>query len=345
MIEKDDNVKKRAEYLDIAKGIGILLVVWAHAKGPFSAYIYQFHMPLFFLISGYLFNERNTVKQFIVKKVQTLYIPFVFWNIIFTIVEQILQISHFSRKEFGSTIIKILLTISKSGSFLGATWFLGSLFVVSVVYKIVDRYLPQTREKSLILLLMSTVISYIGFSVTFPYMISRTMVLTVFFAVGRVVRDYREKLTLYETFVMTLFSIAVFVLIGKYNSANMGANEYRYRLLFVIGALAASYIVIEISKYIEIHLKYLKKIFCFWGRKSMPIVIWQFVVFRVVIALQLNLDGISLRHILDYYPCYRTENGWWIIYILVGMYMSILIGEITGFVKNCIIKVINIVRH
>lgn len=27
---------KRVEYLDIAKGLGIILVVWAHAKGPFS---------------------------------------------------------------------------------------------------------------------------------------------------------------------------------------------------------------------------------------------------------------------------------------------------------------------
>lgn len=33
-------MKQRAGYLDIAKGIGILLVVWAHARGPFSTYIY-----------------------------------------------------------------------------------------------------------------------------------------------------------------------------------------------------------------------------------------------------------------------------------------------------------------
>ena len=37
-------MKQRAGYLDIAKGIGILLVVWAHARGPFSTYIYQFHI-------------------------------------------------------------------------------------------------------------------------------------------------------------------------------------------------------------------------------------------------------------------------------------------------------------
>ena len=48
MIKVEIKMKQRAGYLDIAKGIGILLVVWAHARGPFSTYIYQFHMPLFF---------------------------------------------------------------------------------------------------------------------------------------------------------------------------------------------------------------------------------------------------------------------------------------------------------
>ena len=41
----------RIETIDIAKGLGILFVVWSHAKGPFTPYMYQFHMPLFFLIS------------------------------------------------------------------------------------------------------------------------------------------------------------------------------------------------------------------------------------------------------------------------------------------------------
>ncbi len=336
-------MKKRAEYLDIAKGIGILLVVWAHAKGPFSSYIYQFHMPLFFLISGYLFNERNTVKQFVVKKVRTLYIPFIFWNIIFTVVELKLQINQFSQKAFCDRIIEIILTIGKSGSFLGATWFLASLFVVSVVYKIIDTYLPKKREMSLVLFVICAVVAYTGFTITFPYMISRTLILSVFFAIGRVVRTYKEELSRYGTWMAVIFSAVIFLFIGRHNSANMGTNEYKYRLLFVIGALAASYVIIEISKYIEKYSKYLKAILCFWGRKSMSIVIWQFVVFRIVIALQLYLEGSSLGHIFDYYPCYKTENGWWIVYVLVGMYASVFIGKITDFIKKSIVKTINMV--
>lgn len=334
-------MKKRAEYLDIAKGIGILLVVWAHAKGPFSSYIYQFHMPLFFLISGYLFNEKNTVKQFIIKKIRTLYIPFVFWNIFFTILSAGMKFQLYSRKQFLSAITEIIFTIGRNGMFLGATWFLASLFLVSIFYKIMDTYLPKTKEKSIFLLMICAVISYIGFTITFPYMISRTLVLAVFFAIGRLVKTYKEELLIYENRALPLFFACIFIVIARHNSANMGANQYKYRLLFVIGALAASYTVIKISEFIETHSKYLKSLLCFWGCKSISIVIWQFVVFRIVIALQLYLKNISLGHILDYYPCYKTDHGWWVIYILVGMYVSVFCGEIIDFVKKHIVKLVN----
>ena len=69
---------QRLEYLDIAKGIGILLVVWAHAKGPFQSHIYQFHMPFFFLISGYLYSSKKNFLEYLKGKICSLYIPFVF---------------------------------------------------------------------------------------------------------------------------------------------------------------------------------------------------------------------------------------------------------------------------
>lgn len=44
-----DNKNMRIEWVDIAKGIGMLLVVWAHIhdSGDLCIIIYSFHMPLF----------------------------------------------------------------------------------------------------------------------------------------------------------------------------------------------------------------------------------------------------------------------------------------------------------
>lgn len=48
----------------IAKGIGMLLMVVAHAGIPnmFSCFVYMFHMPLFFFMSGYCFKEKLIIK-------------------------------------------------------------------------------------------------------------------------------------------------------------------------------------------------------------------------------------------------------------------------------------------
>lgn len=48
------NYKKRDSVIDIAKGIGIFLVVFGHVPLPMDLItpIYLFHMPLFFFLSG-----------------------------------------------------------------------------------------------------------------------------------------------------------------------------------------------------------------------------------------------------------------------------------------------------
>lgn len=50
----------RDDKVTIAKGIGILLMVAAHAGIPdmISKFIVMFHMPLFFFMSGYCFKEK-----------------------------------------------------------------------------------------------------------------------------------------------------------------------------------------------------------------------------------------------------------------------------------------------
>lgn len=55
---------EQVQYWNIVKGMGIILVVAGHACGssegtPVSNYIYLFHLPLFFFVSGYLYNEEK----------------------------------------------------------------------------------------------------------------------------------------------------------------------------------------------------------------------------------------------------------------------------------------------
>jgi len=88
----------RAEWVDAARGIGILLVVYGHALrgllpadgaavprwiGWQDALIYAFHMPLFFLLAG-LFLERSVAKgrtRFVADKLLTVAYPYLLWSL------------------------------------------------------------------------------------------------------------------------------------------------------------------------------------------------------------------------------------------------------------------------
>lgn len=93
-------MKTRIEWVDLAKGVGILLVVIGHAdrglqttglpdpRGVLPVLdqaIYAFHMPLFFLLSGIVFGIRPVlrIKPDLLKRVWRIFYAMVFWTYAF----------------------------------------------------------------------------------------------------------------------------------------------------------------------------------------------------------------------------------------------------------------------
>ena len=90
----------RDRWVDYAKGIGILLVVYAHvARGLVSAsiglddpvwrtidsVIYTFHMPLFFFLSGLFFYgslQKRGAQALVLTKVDTILYPYIVWSLL-----------------------------------------------------------------------------------------------------------------------------------------------------------------------------------------------------------------------------------------------------------------------
>jgi len=69
---------ERIKWVDVAKGYGILLVIYGHVTTDmFSEWLYTFHMPLFFFLSGFLFNHNTLLKDFLKSKVKGLLLPYI----------------------------------------------------------------------------------------------------------------------------------------------------------------------------------------------------------------------------------------------------------------------------
>jgi len=128
-------MKERLVYIDQMKGIAILLVVMGHLIGYNTdcdaafGFIYSFHMPLFFMISGYLGYKTTNIDSFktygifLKKKFIAILLPFLFWNLI---VEK-----YFLQTEWH---IPVLDDLNYALIIWNRLWFLKTLFIIFVLY-------------------------------------------------------------------------------------------------------------------------------------------------------------------------------------------------------------------
>jgi fucose 4-O-acetylase-like acetyltransferase len=125
---------KRIEYIDIAKGIGILLVVMGHndfttVSPLFYKIIYSFHMPLFFFISGTFFNKELSFASLSKKRFQTLIKPYM----VITLFIYFVTIS-FSKVNIDTATIRLIKTLYANSHYIdwGPLWFLPHLFALNI---------------------------------------------------------------------------------------------------------------------------------------------------------------------------------------------------------------------
>lgn len=121
--------------LDIAKAICICLMVIGHSGCPeyLHRFIYMFHMPCFFFISGWLLKDKyiTDLKKGMFNKIKGSYYPFVKWSLIFLVFHNLLAGLHIYENSYTlhEYLIKIVRIFTMTGSeqLLGGYWFLISL--------------------------------------------------------------------------------------------------------------------------------------------------------------------------------------------------------------------------
>ena len=326
-IMPSERQRDRERDIDIAKGIGIILVVWAHALGPYTEYIEYFHMPFFFFISGMLYREREeSVKAYALHKAKGLLIPFWFWNLLLYPVFFVLYYwKQWSISTAAAEICEILLTVNKV-PFLGATWFLPALFWVSCFSHLIITTFKRNKNKDLILLLVFAGACAFGLNVTLPYRISRTLICSLFYASGFVYKKHiRNRISSCVKNCIAPFLLIGFVLIASNTKAYLGGNEFSNKPVFVLGAYLAILFSLWLSKIIA-DLSFVENarfsVLTYLGRNSIDIVIWQFLAFRFAIIPQMIINDIGLNA-LTAFPVYDASGCWWFAYLVAGILGSL----------------------
>lgn len=128
----------RNNNIDILKGLGIFLMILGHMPVPdlLRCFIFSFHMPLFFFVSGYLYKE-DSIGHIASKNIQKVMLPYIFTCLIIWVVK-VIQGDY----SWGWSVIMANGSLSVwnfDEYYVGPLWFLVCYFVSLLGFTLVLR--------------------------------------------------------------------------------------------------------------------------------------------------------------------------------------------------------------
>lgn len=320
--------KKYFYEINIAKGIGMLLVILGHAfpdaekefylvggKESFAFFIekliYSFHMPLFMLCSGFLFlpkiiNKINITEE-ISKRFKRLMIPYFFYSLIVYILK--IFFNQYANHPIQiQDLWKILICESPSGG----VWFLWTLFVITL-------FCVVTKRIGLIYMSIISLLVYIA-----PYSeqwmdfkaIQYLSHYLLWFIIGGLLAKYYDsiKYSLQNKYIYISSFILLIVLqffASKNGTLNIVLNIIS-TLSGIIASFGLSYLIVSFSKGNKLY-----QIFDTIGKYSMEIFLLSYYIQVPLRVLYINFG------ILNYVPYFIFV----IISTITGIIIPIFLAE------------------
>ena len=294
-------MKKRIEWIDMAKGYGILLVIYGHIDefGTIGRWIYSFHVPIFFLLSGYVFNSDGGWKQFLKKKCRTILVPYFAYGIPILAVP---VIRAFLWKRLRVAYLWKLAECFLLQKRLTTLWFLTCLFCLNVLFYVLTRLIKSDA----LLICVSIAAAALGlwyYSMggwAVPWNADVCLTALPFFCAGYLCKKKSAMTARFfegrRIWAVMLGALFANVLLGQLNmkfsgvTLNMFHVEYGWALLAYPAAFAGVLFIVCLSK-----LRTVEGI-AYIGRNSLIYFAWhQALILPVVdeVFLKLGLGGES----------------------------------------------------
>lgn len=254
---------KRINWIDYSKFFGIFLVVLGHTSIPVMSInvIYSFHMPLFFFISGYLFdaNKFESFFRFMRHRLKQLIIPYFFFNIITYL------FWFFVGRKFGNdstseisplTPLMGIFYGTDTGNFLihcGSLWFLPCLFLVELIY-----YGLRGINNRFLLLICVTLLAFYNAKSShylLPWSIDASLLGLLFYALGNISKTILPNYMAFTTAKKAMFVILSFALIMLFSyysgRSDMSSNKFENFPMFLFSAISGICFMFFLSSFFE----------------------------------------------------------------------------------------------
>ena len=259
--------RKRIDYIDIAKGLGMLAIIWGHImlSGWSCKMVYGFHIPVFFMLSGMCFNQKkyNTFGELIVRRIKTLLVPYVIFSVVtwLVYVAGVLVLHYDTITNCWYYMLQTALAQGSDGYLRHnvALWFVTCLFVVDILYYFISKL------SDVAILVISVLCAVVGvlfskhyFNITtLPWSFDSALVAMPFFAFGNLIVKRLSHETIMKTInnnnfssvLVTVFLSVVFLIgVQLYDYISLGHNNLGHHAWkFYLNAFTGSISVIMIS--------------------------------------------------------------------------------------------------
>ena len=292
----------RYSFIDVARGINIILVVLGHcmysADIPLNKMIMSFHMPLFFFLSGIFAKRQNDISLAFLRRIslksRRLLISHVFLSLTIIVLNCVL--CYFNGKGIWEFDIWECFCY----------WFLLVLFSCVMIFMVVSVFVDVDKNLNRIAILMVTA-CLVAFSLKYEFPVQSLSWFNIiptaflFYTIGYFSRNYvlssfGDKHTASREMLVVLSIPLLYIACQLNVPIKMYENRYGFYPLFLATSFLGIFVVMEISKSIK---------FCSFfeemGKLSIVVYVWNFLVIGLIMRLFTRLSqamGIMYENIV-----------------------------------------------
>ncbi len=297
-------MKTRFNYLDVAKFIGIFCIYLGHfgtSAGNAYNFVFAFHVPLFFFLSGCTENLSSDIPwyKYILKNIKNILLPFYLFAILSIVIESIYTDTH---AEILPNLLHVLKGCIRNQFFAGSLWFLTALFVIKIMFFFLRKLL---RIKWLVLG-VSLALFYITLLVVtpspypsprLPYNIDIACFYIIFYALGyycfNIIQSLLELNTPVKKVVCAILGTISFAFSGAlFFGKNLFYIFHYNTLLFFMSNLFTPLIVILLVLIVSKLLENVK-LFVDLGKNTLFLCGSEYII-KLIVPSCLRIVGLGL---------------------------------------------------
>ena len=295
----------RKKELDMARGIGMFLVVFAHIYSKqnslINTFIGTFDMPLFFFLSGLLFKPYASLAEGFRKKVLQLVVPYFIWGGISFLYWWLIE------RSLRADTIELSLYDGIKGVFVASypliiynavLWFLPVLFIIEVLFLVTYRSSNNSKVQNYITLtvvLICAITSCLFSLPELPWGINRVLKFIIFYYAGFILRnwDYHKYNFKILTVVAGLGINCLFIYFG------LQKNFYDY-VLGIVGSVAILLLCDCLINYVKCKVGFsIMHSIIYLGSNTMIVYILHGPLYRIVIGILMRVFTINSNYLRE----------------------------------------------